>query len=190
MQVKDGEITQGIVLTLSSGLSIKGRLRRADKQPLPESGGFVIMASGDGQVRQLEVRPDGTFCIDGLKPGKLTLTLTRTVAGLIPERHPEVEAGTKDIEIVLVAAARITGRVVDADGKPFPDALVGAHPKAGVLKVLSYRCDDDGRFSIEVPPSFSGKIVAAVPQNRFLHGSVDQVHAGQRDVEVVLEVVK
>ncbi|MEZ5988284.1 MAG: carboxypeptidase regulatory-like domain-containing protein [Planctomycetota bacterium] len=187
VEVRDGEVTEGLVLRLVVGLTIEGRVVRADGQPLPKDTWMMVMANGPGQYQQGEYRSDGTFRFESMKEGLVTVSVLKPPEGFAARPARNVAAGAKDVEIVLVRAAEVSGKVVDADGKPVAGAFVSAMAKGGPSQALVHRTDAEGRFSIEVLPDFVGRITVSMPNQPMRQGHADDVPAGRQDIEVVLK---
>lgn len=95
-----------------------------------------------------------------------------------------MQAGAEDVQIVLEPCSYVAGQVVDGDGKPL---RVGVSAFAeGSGGALVHQTDDDGRFHIEVPPSFVGKVSVHVPTNPLAGVAADDVRAGTEDLRLVV----
>jgi hypothetical protein len=133
-----GEAT--VEIRLVQGGSIRGAVVDEHGQPV---AGVNLFAASDPPSRHsrndtTETRDDGTFVFDGLAPGIYWIMASQEGSGAL--RAPgnadadmrgervEVRAGkTARIELVVESQAGVIhGRVVDAAGRPIPDAFVGA----------------------------------------------------------------
>jgi hypothetical protein len=130
-------------LTLERPSNLKGRLLDAETGE-PIRGGFVVL----DDARKLEVGPDGRFEAPGLEfrnhrsfpicPGYASgLVLFDTTL------QPEAE-----LEVKLDKGGSVVGRVVDADGKPIPGAVVSGSGSGSMLCIsaLLLTCDENGRY--------------------------------------------
>lgn len=131
---------------------------------LPLEGRIALPAGVDGRTLRLRVynlpgvetavAEDGRFLFDCLPPPPLRLRLL--VVGLGEEwTHPRtlVEAGERDVEIVIRRSARIAGRVIDGLGRPVASAAV-VHEHGPRGKQVA-RCDAAGGFVIGRVPDGS-----------------------------------
>jgi hypothetical protein len=102
--------------------------------PSPTIGGFVVDEAGrpiEGVSVGLQAQAgpvpvyaatgaDGAFLLPGLGPGRHALGAhvgPDRAEGWLPVTIPDVEAGTRDLRIVLLKGLEIAGRVVDEDGR-------------------------------------------------------------------------
>lgn len=85
--------------------------------------------------------------------------LAAEAAGWAPTRHIDVEIGpaTSGLTLRLVPGAVVTGRVVDPDGAPLPDASIHYIPRHRFAFDDAWgvpvECDDEGRYRIEDIPT-------------------------------------
>ncbi|HSS38363.1 MAG TPA: carboxypeptidase-like regulatory domain-containing protein, partial [Polyangia bacterium] len=90
-------------------------------------------------------------------------------AGVGCHRRPPEASQSKAGSSAIATAARLTGRVVDAAGRPVPDAvvlafpLVDAHADAVLASQARVRAvaDVDGRFTLSAPPGAYRLLVEA-----------------------------
>ncbi|WP_375755458.1 carboxypeptidase regulatory-like domain-containing protein [Corallococcus exercitus] len=88
--------------------------------------------------------PDGTFTLEDLPGGKVTLwALGAQGAGL----QEDVVTGTQDVTLALEPAHPVTGRVVDEDGAPLSNVQVTVL-HTGTARYFETRTGADGRFSV------------------------------------------
>lgn len=120
-------------VALESGKDISGTVLNDDGTPV--LGAFVhARAKGARASEGVQTGRDGAFTIPGLKDGPYTVSafLEKAVAEV------QAHAGDRDVVLRLPAAARLRGRVVEADGRPIPRfAVDGATLEAA-----------DGRFEV------------------------------------------
>ncbi|MFP2900902.1 carboxypeptidase regulatory-like domain-containing protein, partial [Corallococcus sp. 4LFB] len=88
--------------------------------------------------------PDGTFTLEGLPGGKVTLwALGPQGAGL----REDVVTGTQDVTLELEPSHPVTGRVVDEDGAPLANVQVTVL-HTGTARYFETKTGADGRFSV------------------------------------------
>ena len=171
--VAPGERREGVVIRLSRGATVKGRV--LDSRGEAVGGAVVVLESGDapapaGQAgahifRDLltrNLKPDvehrtdsqGRFAIPNVMQGSYVLAARHEAFG--PNRtHPFAvpPAGETVVpDVVLARGASIRGRVRLKDGLPDPEATVqvssaaGGAPSMGSMRTV--RTDADGRFEV------------------------------------------
>ena len=131
--VPEGDRPVHVVVTALPGATVAGRIR-VEGGPLPPSA-EVLLGAGfyPGLSRPAEpgdrvaaAEEDGTFRLEGVRPGNYLLWVTAD--GFLPEDPPrcEVAAGqvVEGIEVLLVPATELRGRVVDEEGRPLPGAAI------------------------------------------------------------------
>lgn len=186
VSVTDGELRENVRLVLVRGLALRGVIRRADGAPLDAAQRdelWLQAADESGRTHEAKVASSGAFTVLGLPAGTCTVSALRAPKGwsLMPQR---VEAGAEDVSLVLEPSAFVAGRVVDGEGKP---QRVGVSVFAeGSSGAIVHQTDDDGRFRIEVPPSFVGKVSVHVPSNPFASVVAENVRAGTDDLRLVV----
>lgn len=153
VEVSEGAWVRDLELVLPSGLSIAGRVIVPDGRSL--LGVTVRPKSSDNAIGQgVMTDADGAFELAGLAPGTYTLFANPTIFEEGAERyagleHHGIEAGARDVELVLPLAARLEGVILGADGAPFARAYVCAKNAEG-RQVSGDVADLEGRFSMEV----------------------------------------
>ncbi|MHC4859685.1 MAG: MSCRAMM family protein, partial [Planctomycetota bacterium] len=132
--VRKGETTAGIVITLPRGSRVSGVVRRLDTgEPVPRArvsiGTARVFLSPGGLrtgKRSAETDARGRFTLAGLAPG--VYALWSTAAGLAPGVIEElmVEQGRDVTGLVLSmgVGGTITGTVYGPDGKPVPAGII------------------------------------------------------------------
>lgn len=160
-----------VTFRLERGRSIVGRI--VDEQGMPVRASYQIGASHrspgpsepENSVEQ-RTRPDGTFCLTGLRDGSWDLRVEPSEgSGFLPGRENAVEAGAKDVVIVLPASARIRGFVLDAAGRP-----VTTRGRIVVLRVGSKGFPDDPSAD---PPPGGFESMALSPRNTYTVVALD-----------------
>ncbi|MEZ6038354.1 MAG: sigma-70 family RNA polymerase sigma factor [Planctomycetota bacterium] len=174
-------------IVVRRGMSIAGKvvlpsgLSAAEVQQLH----VVAWPTGEHGTISTALRADGSFELERLERDRYTLMVVERVAGHAMLPVPDVQAGARDVLLRLVPALTIQGRVVDKRGEPVPRATVAFFAE-GQPSARNDRCDDQGRFVIEVAPGATGKLSAMHPDDQMTQGSVGDLVAGQRDVLVEL----
>ncbi|MBV9469620.1 MAG: carboxypeptidase regulatory-like domain-containing protein, partial [Abitibacteriaceae bacterium] len=145
--------------------TLKGRVITKGQQPL---AGVDIKASVEiyngyslrSTVREVQTDAQGQFTIDKLRP-TVKLSLATNMHGYNYVSGGQVtqqNAGFVAQDIVLVPlTSRITGRVVDTEGKPVPGAKVMSPD--GEIDVQAV-ADADGKFVLSAVPASQVMVVA------------------------------
>jgi hypothetical protein len=107
---------------LERGLGIEGRVVDGAGRGL---SGISVSALGvlgpkDRETRMSGTRPDGTFTIDGLRPGRYTLCAGSEIAGYA--LRAGVAAGGRDVTLPVRPAGKVVVRVMTGDGRPVPES--------------------------------------------------------------------
>jgi Carboxypeptidase regulatory-like domain len=125
--------------------------------PLVETTSKVVSARAYGFIEVTATNPDGSFEIFGYtarKPGQ-----NASSKGTVSFVHPDyVDAEVEDIytmvpekrgamRIVLATGYKVTGTVVDAAGRPVPNAMIKAVRKDGTHRKAALT-DAKGRFAL------------------------------------------
>ncbi|MCK6460019.1 MAG: carboxypeptidase-like regulatory domain-containing protein [Planctomycetes bacterium] len=114
--------------------------------------GTVTLHSGDYGARVgSRSKPDGTFELGSVGPGKITLVGNREEEPKLRSRPVELETVSgqtiEGVEIVLLPARPIRGRVITPDGRPRPGAVVGVRPASGGKIASREWTDKEGKFA-------------------------------------------
>ena len=142
------------------------------------------LASSD--YHYARVAADGTFRIAGLKGKRYVVSAFECPDGFGLSPAFDIEAGAADVELRLVTALTLEGRVVDADGKPTRARVWARHARPTSFMSKIHETDAEGRFRLFVAPDFIGQIQAQHVDTPFV-GQVDQVAAGARDLVLRLK---
>jgi hypothetical protein len=157
--VDEGVVRDGVRLAVVRGQRLTGTVIRADGQPLDGAQReqlWLQVSDPRGWPRSIAMDTAGAFAIEGVT-GVVTLTALRTPSGWSLAPHP-LAAGTLDARVVLQRSSFVAGQVVDANGMP-TKARVTARAAEDQSSML-HATDDAGRFRIEVPSTFVGKVNA------------------------------
>lgn len=175
--VRNGVVRDDLRLAVDLGYVITGTLQLGDGSPLPGDRRVILVALRDGGKQQsARVMADGSFCFARLEGAAYDIALSRAPEGWSMPMQSGIRADTKDLRLILQRAATIEGRVVDAQGRPCRAHVVCWLPFAG----QPWETDAEGRFRIEVPPDFVGRITAS---NEDMQQAVlEDVAAGAKDL--------
>jgi hypothetical protein len=128
---------------------VAGIVSGPKNDPLP--GATVALEDEGGELVSFPppvvTGADGRFRFARVPAGPWHLVVT-TDAALGPRRVGPVPAGRTDIEIALPRPRRITGRLLDAQGRPMKGVDVLAKPVHANLPWVSAWTDRDGRFGL------------------------------------------
>jgi protocatechuate 3,4-dioxygenase beta subunit len=180
--VADGQVVEGLRLVFDSGQSLAGHLR--PPPGLAADAHWSLLAQSQGQPSWAEVKADGSFVFEQLERGTCTVHLFEGPEGWIMPPLRDVAVGRTDVELIPVAAAFITGRVVDADGKPMR-ASVYSRSDAGPPYYRPMPTDAAGHFKLAVLPGARVEVHAFVNGQPLSDTAVKDVLAGS-DIEVKL----
>jgi RNA polymerase sigma factor (sigma-70 family) len=201
-----------VILTLSRGSVLRGRVLDPEKRPLA-SARVTVEPEGTGEVHRFilddiepspgeSARPraqtgkDGRFEIGGLSAGRFEL---RTTAEGFPPLKKDIlimedtfDAG----DLVLEAPRSISGSVHEPDGKPAAGARVWIeeptrratsliwYPPAGRVATHETSSGADGSFLLACLPSGTFRVKASA--NGYAPGVAERVEGGAKGVKIVL----
>jgi hypothetical protein len=179
-----------VVIQLTAGASIRGRVVTNDAAPVPAATVFV--ARPQGKLRRIPVDsvsifdPKGEFEVTGLEPGQYVLTATAYGHARSQEVPVTLVGGSaENVLIELDDGARLSGKIIDADSRePLKWARVSLEgaggPGASVLPaVTSTVTDQDGAFELRgIPPGKRGVGAYAIKHHGRLISGLEFV-AGQ-----------
>jgi len=162
----------GTLSSARSGVTIHGGIDRTEgrKGELLSSD---ISITIEGESQRKEIRPDaqGRFSISGLPAGKYKITLHLPDALTTSKNEYEImvaDRGCGGVRWYVTDNGRVNGRVVNADGEPVANILVGlvepgGNPKENQVKLD--RTDDKGNFDFSAVPR--GRYLITVNHTRF-----------------------
>ena len=183
----------GLTVRLARTGRVAGRVTQRDGRP---AAGAVVVASGLGsrsgawswsQARREDVADrDGRYALEDLPAGQGTVMvrgggfMSPEVGELTGEGYNpllvDLEGGASvTLDLVVVPAAQLTGRVLDADGAPVPGAVVRTNVQGGqrgndwaVVQALGSdvaSTDEQGAFRFEsLVPGFSVSLNVTAPE--------------------------
>jgi protocatechuate 3,4-dioxygenase beta subunit len=147
-----------LVITLQPCCTVSGRVVSAKGEPV---GGARVTTDGGGPDWQkaLSGAPadpttdsdaDGSFRLDGLKPGHVALAASATDHARSLPQALELVVGveTKDVTLTLRDGGSISGEVYDEQGKPLASMFVQATEMA-LFDIHFESSDGEGRFKLE-----------------------------------------
>jgi protocatechuate 3,4-dioxygenase beta subunit len=167
ISVKGREDVSGIEIRLSKGGSIRGRVRDHGGIAIAKSTVYAIGASReDGEVTSdagAESDEEGGYEISRLQPGTYTVTAESPGLARVEKSGVRVEEGkaASGVDFTLGAGKSLSGRVVDAGGRPIEGAAVELVGQGGIraYTIDSATTGSDGRFTVkwgeEMQPSLS-----------------------------------
>ena len=155
-----------LVVRLTAGGSISGRLVDADKKPIEKAlvqtkpndwadDDFTKMLEGmyPSNVTQSEVRTgaDGTFMIKGLSPDLYQLVFEGPSFTNTSRKDVSVTEGTNNNlgDVVMSRGGTLIGTVLDASGKPVPGAGVQIYTAdSNEPRMYQTKTDGEGKFAL------------------------------------------
>ncbi len=141
-------------MQLEPGIVIQGTVADETGKPVAKATVHLLRTEEDRPLRkQSETDAAGHFRFVVTEPGGVTVFAE--AAGLAPKSLPvETERGLKPVSLTLAKGRMVTGRVVDAAGKPVAEANVSVSSwnNLGPLQWRT-RSDADGRFTWDSAPA-------------------------------------
>lgn len=183
----DGEIAADIQIVVPKGLTIEGTLCFAGGRAHGDVAANMRLSATDADHRSssAQVHADGHFVFHGLTSASYTISIHNCPDGWSLAPRIDVMAGTSDLRLLFEPAALLTGQVLNVQGKG-TKARVWARPDGSTGGSALIMTDDEGRFRIEVPPSFRGSIGAHDIGEWQQQVRVENVVAGQSDLVLQL----
>lgn len=107
-------------------------LDRTKSRDEPAARASIVVVSENGQRSETTTAADGSYAINGLAPGKYTLSaeFAPDLESHYTREFTLADRGCAQVGMGLTSNGRIAGRVVDAAGRPVARAPVRAYPKA------------------------------------------------------------
>jgi len=143
-----------VELVFDRGRTASGTVVGADGKPAPGVTAYLLTACYD-QAQKLK---DGTFTATALDPDHPRVLL---FADAETKRSATIElkGDEKDVTLKLEPWGKLTGRLLDAEGKPLAGANVSVHVKNAVkytafmsaVRSVTAVTGADGTFALEVP---------------------------------------
>lgn len=172
------EIDLGMVALLP-GATIVGRVMDQEGEP--------VTAIVETATNRWPTDDQGSFVVEDLRPDSQT-DLTIRADGYVPRIFRAVRAPTDEpLRVMLDAAARIHGRVIDQAGQPVPGAKL-LYRLPGNATLPSAISDDDGGYRL-APLAPGGELV--VDADGFLpfrHTALELQPGETRELDITLEL--
>jgi len=151
-----GPMDLGTVL-LAPGATVEGRVLSPDGEPLEGVEVFIVPADRDAQGALMVGRDmpaiaalsdaNGRFLLSDRTEGEKVKLMFRR-SGYSPRTASGVEAPTtKPLEVVLHPTSRVSGRTLDAQGRPVPAALVRLDQPVAVGRSSYFGINEKHTFS-------------------------------------------
>jgi hypothetical protein len=204
VRVEQGKDAGPLHLTMMPFPSLTGRVLDRDHRPVAKVAVSAIPSHGSTPW-PVTTDSEGRFSFKSLPPSRYTLLAnpleTNKDSGLAPAYYPNAteRADSPRItvnpgpdltgyDIVLPGGPvfRVSGRVVDEDGKPAPRATVRVR-NADVL-FARVTCDAEGAFAFENIPAMSGRLSAQWKRGDSELQGYSVMHIGHELENVVVRV--
>jgi uncharacterized GH25 family protein len=177
-----GSSVGGIEVKLGRGGAIAGQLLGLDFTDLAQ---VQVRSDGGGVGRVGTVRPDGTYRIENLAPGKRRVVATLPGGTRQADGEVEVEPGVSEtrLDLDFGEGVTLTGRVL-RNGEPLPSAMVSLN---GAGAGRWGETDHEGRFRFEAVAEGSYELAVMTRGGTRHEEKVDL--DGDRDVQIDLRTV-
>ncbi|MFO0983565.1 MAG: sigma-70 family RNA polymerase sigma factor [Planctomycetota bacterium] len=186
-----GEDRAGVEIVIAGGLSIDGTVVDTAGEPVAHVQAFMNLES-DPKVWRVAMCEDGRFHFERLPAGLYTISATPLPLAdgsqaprlLCNVSVSGVEAGARDVRVIMPEGSAISGTVLKPDGTPGAGAMVWAHDDARQSDAFA---NDAGQFALVVPKG-GRYYVSATLSHRFqgplgkMTTADPPMHAYQRDV--------
>ena len=158
---------------------IFGIVLQDDKDPIPTDEITIVAGSVDGETRQTEqlvLRDNGVFLLysQAEAVGVLATTKDQSMAGVVVAENPR-----RILRLTLLPTKPLSGRLVDAEGKPIAERTVHAevrvthqpkNPELGVFYTFvafrrAVETDADGYYTFDAMPSGVEVAMSAESEN-------------------------
>ncbi|MFL6194328.1 MAG: carboxypeptidase regulatory-like domain-containing protein [Thermoanaerobaculia bacterium] len=127
LEVKAGQDLAGVLLVLTPGASVEGRVVSPDGAPVPAAEVSVAAPSAGGRggfsMLRATTDGDGGYRIEGIPPGPHTLE-ARAEGYRRAARDVEVTGEVRGVDLTLERGLEVSGRVVDDAGNPIPSVQI------------------------------------------------------------------
>ncbi|MEZ5988283.1 MAG: carboxypeptidase regulatory-like domain-containing protein [Planctomycetota bacterium] len=183
--VRDGLPTTDVMLRVRLGGAIEGRVTYEGGAEMSGGEKVSLEISGPGNKARLVWTMNGRFRLQGLREGEVRILPRYVPAGWFLSPVENVKVGRQDLELVMARWPKVSGRVVDQDGKLRPFANLVIKSEAGI-QLKTAKSDRSGRFEVMTPPPGPYEVWAWVAGDVPLASKAQVVVAGQKDVELVL----
>ncbi len=152
VDVPQGQTSEIGPYTLRRAPTLRGRV--VDEDGKPVTNAFVFPKVGDASVPLTGTHDDGRFSFDGLPEGEAVLRVKcDTMVDSIVEYDHHADADP--VEIVLERGMKLSGRVLDAEGKPVDSvyaSVVDMTAPKDRARMSFPSVEDDGCFEVRLVP--------------------------------------
>ena len=174
-----GELRCDLRIVVDIGRTLGGVVRVPGRSGLPDGCHMALIAQREGEELQwAKVAADGRFTFERMQGAAYRISAMDAPAGFALVPREGVAPGPDNLELVLAPAERISGQVVDGDGKPLRGVRINFFA-TGDTVARSFATDHDGQFSFEVPPGAVGRLSASDPDQFFRQVTRADTRAGE-----------
>ncbi len=153
---------EALTLGLHPGTSVHGTVLGPDGHPVPHA---VVDAAAGRMHRRARADGSGRFALPGLPAGDLTVAAHSPTAGISSEELLTLEPGARrDLHLTLRGVGRISGRVVDPEGRPLAHTRVRTGWTFDSLGATCTATDENGDFVLAGVPAGPVRIEAGLGQ--------------------------
>lgn len=152
LDLREGEVVEGVRIVLSAGNTLYGRV--LDARGLPVVNAYVASRGAVASSGR-----DGVYRLSGLRDGDVRVSVEHVEAGATTRRVHLHERETK-LDLVLGDVSEVSGRVVDRDGRPLSGVTLRLHARSPMFPKQG-RSAENGRFEFANVPLGAYRIVAS-----------------------------
>jgi RNA polymerase sigma factor (sigma-70 family) len=168
---KPEDETAEVTITFDRGGTATGTVVGADGKPATGVTGYKLTACYD----RPQVLKDGAFTAVALESDHPRTVLFVNEAKQLAASL-ELKGGEKDLTVRLQPWGKLTGRLVDGEGKPVVGATGSAYPMhaikhmafAAVVQQRTVTTDTDGKFALDVPGGPAEYLIGFSLKNKYL----------------------
>jgi hypothetical protein len=154
------------------GAIVSGTLRNERGSPI--AGETVHLHFAPANLRHAAVTgADGRFLIPGVEPRPGYYLFVRPKSGYGDYQKPlsiGEDGLALDIALEALATARLTGRVVDPEGRPIPNLAFSVVSGQALRGSLQAKSDAEGRFVVDDVPTGHLSFLASAPEKLAIGG--------------------
>lgn len=148
LQLEKGRDVEDLEVTVERAATIEGRVTDEAGAPLDR---VRVEHHAGGEARQVDAvttDANGDYVVDGVPAGQTTLSFARRGYQTL-KKQVELTAGDTRLDVRLATGRVLTGRVVDGQGSPVPEASVEAYSQIGGGAFSTATTDSAGKFRLE-----------------------------------------
>jgi hypothetical protein len=177
--------TSGVRVTLGSYAKVRGSV--VDEAGAPLKGAKVSAFGARGSDREGKIADDGTFEIFGLDAGA-QVDVVAWADGLAPTIVKAVTSGAEGLRLVLTSGRKLTGRLVDGEGKAIALTKIVLRTSSCAVPVEVFT-GRDGRFTVAglLPGARYRAAFVALRDQRFREIACGMVEADGDEVDLRAE---